>query len=158
MSTSNQISREIPQEIINDVLEKLNECKKALQPFMEGLTAEQRRVLFKMGDKTVSIVQKTQSYTDTNPEFIPTYMDINGFNIDVTIVNQLRPIEELAKQISEDVSDTSMLAGSEALQQALLYYGQVREAYSKGVTSSRAIYEDLQTRFSRRRVKPNGQD
>lgn len=158
MSTPNQITREIPREVITEVLEKLNDCKKALQPYMEGLTAEQRRVLFKMGDKTVSIVQKTQSYSETNPEFIPSYMDITGFNLDVNIVNQLKPIEDLAKQITEDVSDTSMLAGSEALQQALLYYGQVREAYSKGIASSRAIYEDLQTRFVRRRAKPTEQE
>jgi hypothetical protein len=82
-------------------------------------------------------------------------MDVNEFNRDVTVVNQLKPIEELARQLVADVSDTSMLAGSEALQQALLYYGQVREANSKGVPSSRAVYDDLQARFSRKRAKPS---
>ena len=155
MSTSNQIHVEIPETVITLVKGKLNECKVALAPFMQGLTADERRDLFKMGDKTVATVQKTQSFTETNPEFIPAYMDVSDFNRDVTVVNQLKPIEDLVQQLGVDVSDTRMLAGSEALQQALLYYGQVREADSKGVPSSRAIYEDLQPRFARRRAKPS---
>ena len=155
MSTSNQIHVEIPETVITLVKGKLNECKVALAPFMQGLTADERRDLFKMGDKTVATVQKTQSYVETNPEFIPAYMDVREFNRDVTVVNQLKPIEDLVQQLGVDVSDTRMLAGSEALQQALFYYGQVREADSKGVPSSRAIYEDLQPRFARRRAKPS---
>ena len=155
MSTQNQIDVEIPQEVIDSVTRKINECKAELAPYMQGLTADERRDLFKMGDKTVATVQKTQSYVETNPEFIPAYMDVREFNRDVTVVNQLKPIEDLVQQLGVDVSDTRMLAGSEALQQALLYYGQVREADSKGVPSSRAIYEDLQPRFARRRAKPS---
>lgn len=155
MSTKNQINVEIPEAVITSVIKKLNECKTELAPYMQGLTADERRDLFKMGDKTVATVQKTRSYTETNPEFIPAYMNVAEFNSDVNVVNQLKPIEDLAKQLVVDISDTSMLAGSEALQQALLYYGQVREADSKGVPSSRAIYEDLQPRFARRRNKPS---
>ena len=155
MSTSNQIHVEIPEPVITLVKGKLNECKVALAPFMQGLTADERRDLFKMGDKTVATVQKTQSYVETNPEFSPAYMDVREFNSDVTVVNQLKPIEDLVQQLGVDVSDTRMLAGSEALQQALFYYGQVREADSKGVPSSRAIYEDLQPRFSRKRARPS---
>ena len=155
MSTQNQISVEIPDAVITSVVRKLGECKTELAPFMQGLTAEERRDLFKMGDKTVATVQKTQSYVETNPEFIPAYMDVREFNRDVTVVNQLKPIEDLVSQLGVDISDTRMLAGSEALQQSLLYYGQVREADSKGVPSSRAIYEDLQPRFSRKRARPS---
>ena len=154
MSTQNQINVEIPNEVIDSVTKKLSECKEELAPYMQGLTAEERRDLFKMGDKTVATVQKVESFTETNPEFIPAYMNVSEFNRDVIVVNQLKPIEDLVQQLMVDVSDTRMLAGSEALQQALLYYGQVREANSKGVPSARAIYEDLQPRFSRKRAKP----
>jgi hypothetical protein len=155
MSTPNQISVEIPEAIITSVLQKLTECKNELSPYLQGLTAEERHDLFKLGDKTVATVQKTQSYVVTNPEFVPAYMDVREFNRDYSVVNQLKPIEDLVQQLGVDVSDTRMLAGSEALQQALLYYGQVREADSKGVPSARAIYEDLQPRFSRKRAKPS---
>ena len=72
MSTKKQISVEIPEEVIASVLQMLTTCKAELAPYMQGLTAEERRDLFKMGDKTVATVQKTKSYTETNPRIYPT--------------------------------------------------------------------------------------
>jgi hypothetical protein len=50
-----------------------------------------------------------------------------------------------------------MLAGSEALQSALLYYGQVKEANSKGVPTAKPIYDDLSERFKRGTYKKKTQ-
>ncbi len=150
MSNSNQVNMEIPAEVIVTALEKLNSVKRDLAPYMHALSNEDRQSLFKMGDKTLATVVKTQSFTVTNPEFVPSYMNLNAFNQDIAVANQLRPILDLVNQLATDVSDTAMLAGSEALEQALMYYGQVREADSRKVESSRAIYEDLKPRFARR--------
>ena len=79
--------------------------------------------MLKMGNKTVATVQKTKSYVDTNPEFVPAYMDKAEFLKDEAIVKQLNPISNLATQIFSDVDETLLLLGSEALQSALLYYG-----------------------------------
>lgn len=149
MSTSNQISEEIPQTVIDTVMQKLQECKTALSPFLQGLTADERHSLFKMGDKTVAIVQKAKSYVDTNPEFVPAYMDKTEFLKDEKVVSQLNPIINLATQLLSDADDTMLLAGSEALQSALLYYGQVKEANNKGIPTAKPIYEDLSQRFAR---------
>ena len=108
-----------------------------------------------MGDKTVATVQKTKSYVDTNPEFVPGYMDKAEFLKDETVVTQLNPIANLARQITSDVDDTVMLSGSEALQEAMLYYGQVKEAAAKGIPTAKPIYEDLRQRFSKRSRKNN---
>jgi hypothetical protein len=151
MSTQNQISIVIPATVINEVTQKLQECKTALAPYLQGLTAAERSTLFKMGDKTVATVQKTKSYIDTNPEFVPSYMDKAEFLKDEAVVTQLNPIANLANQIQTDVNDTVMLAGSEAIQNALLYYGQVKEAHRKGIATAKPIYEDLSQRFTRRK-------
>ena len=156
MSAQNQISIEIPKEITDAVAQKLQDCRTALAPYLQGLTAEQRQILFKMGDKTVATVQKIESYIKSNPEFIPIYMDTKEFTKDLTAVNQLHEINNLASQLATDINDTSMLAGSEALLSGMLYYGTVKEAYSKGVPTSRTIYEDLQERFSKKRRKGFG--
>lgn len=149
MGTQNQISVEIPQSVIDTVREKLQECRTALAPYLQGLTAEDRSTLFKMGDKTVATVQKTKSYVETNPEFVPVYMDKAEFLKDEAVVSSLSPIGNLATQLATDLSDTIMLAGSEALQSALLYYGQIKEAQSKGIATAKPIYEDLSQRFIR---------
>lgn len=150
MSTQNQLSILIPTTVIDEVMLKLQECKTSLAPYLQGLTTEERKSLFKMGNKTVANVQKTKSYVDTNPEFVPGYMDKTEFLKDEAIVSLLSPISNLALQLATDVDDTVMLAGSEALQAAMLYYGQVKEANSRGIPTARPIYEDLSLRFSKR--------
>lgn len=149
MATSNQISTEIPQTVVDDVTKKLKECQDALAPYLQALTPEQARSLFKMGDKTVATVQKVDGFVETNPEFIPSYMDTAEFRKDSRVVKQLAPLASVAGQLASDISDTMTLAGSEALMNALLYYGTVREASAKGVVSAKPIYEDLKARFSK---------
>jgi hypothetical protein len=149
MSTQNQISIEIPQDIIDKVVENLKKSKELLAPYLQGLTADEREKLFKMGDKSVATVQKVKSYVDSNPEFVPSYMDKVEFFKDEKVVTQLKPIVNLATQLATDSDDTVMLAGSEAMQSALLYYGQVNEAHKKGVPTAKPIYEDLSERFKR---------
>lgn len=153
MSTQNQLNILIPITVIDEVMLKLQECKTSLAPYLQGLTTEERKSLFKMGNKTVANVQKTKSYVDTNPEFVPGYMDKTEFLKDESVVSLLSPISNLALQLATDVDDTVMLAGSEALQAAMLYYGQVKEANSRGIPTARPIYEDLSQRFSKRTRK-----
>jgi hypothetical protein len=149
MSTPNQISIVIPQEVIDEAVINLQKVRSSLAPYLQGLTVKERKTIFKMGDKTVSTVQKIESYIETNPEFIPVYMSTEEFIKDVIVINQLTEIDNLATQIASDVSDTRMLAGHEALITGMFYYGSVKEAYSRGVVSARAIYEDLKARFTR---------
>lgn len=150
MSIQNQISVVIPPADITAVTEKLQEVKSILAPYLQGLTAKERQELFKMGNKTVANVQKTSEYVISNPEFIPTYMNTLEFSKDETVVTQLGPIANLADQIAVDVSDTVMICGSEALKQAMYYYGTVKEAHAKGVLSAKPIYLDLAARFKKR--------
>src|SRR5580765_4554729 len=99
MSSQNEISVIIPEETVETVMTKLLECKSLLAPYLQALTAEERKQLFKMGDKTVATVLKTKSYLDSNPEFCPAYMDKEEFVRDATVVNQLSPINNLAMQL-----------------------------------------------------------
>ena len=101
----------------------------------------------------MATAQKVKSYLDTNPEFIPNYMDKTEFLKDEAVISQLTPIANITEQLSRDLSDTIMLAGSEAIYGALLYYGQVKEAYVKGIPTAKPIYEDLSARFTKRRTK-----
>ncbi len=105
------------------------------------------------GDKTVATVQKVEDYTETNPEFTPSYMDNPEFAKDVAVVTDLSPLRNLSQQLFSDLDDTITIAGNEALLAALLYYGAVKEAASKGVATAKPIYEDLSARFTKRGAK-----
>lgn len=153
MSAKNQISLEIPQTVIAEVNEKLQDCKTLLAPYLQGLSVDERKSIFKMGDKTVATVQKVKSYIETNPEFIPNYMDKTEFLKDEAVVTGLSPLGNLVSQLASDIEDTVMLAGSEAITSALFYYGSTKEAASKGVATAKPIYEDLSQRFVRKSIR-----
>jgi hypothetical protein len=80
-------------------------------------------------------------------------MDTAEFAKDEAAVSALHPLHRLAEQLTADLSDTLMLAGSEALTASMLYYGNVREASAKGVAAAHPIYEDLKARFARGKHK-----
>jgi hypothetical protein len=47
-----------------------------------NLTAEDRKDLFKMSDKSQALVTKVTEYANTNPEFIPPYMSKADLQLD----------------------------------------------------------------------------
>lgn len=46
MSAKNQISVEIPQAVIAEVNQKLQDCRALLAPYLQGLTPQDRETLF----------------------------------------------------------------------------------------------------------------
>lgn len=143
----NVINVEIPQEVANQVIEKLQEVKTILAPYMAKLTIEERKNLAKMGDKTLAFVSKVMEYVETNPKFIPAMMNVENFKKDFKTHQQMVPFQTLSDQISEVVSDTSILAGNEAYTQALYYYGNIKFFAKTGDAEAKVIYQELSQRF-----------
>src|SRR5215831_8697268 len=100
MNSQNQINVMIPPETIENITTQLTEIKTLLAPYLHALTVEERGWLFKMGDETIPTVLKTKSYIETNPEFVPPYMDKTEFIKNATLVDQLHPIINMTNQIA----------------------------------------------------------
>lgn len=145
----NLINVEIPQEVATQVVEKLQEVKALLLPYMAKLTTEERKSLAKMGDKTLAFVSKVMEYVETNPKFVPAMMNVEEFKKDFKTNQQMVPFQTLSDQISEVVSDTSILSGNEAYTQALYYYGNVKFFAKTGDAEAKVIYQELSQRFPR---------
>src|SRR3954465_574656 len=148
MAVTNRISEVIPAEVITDVTTKLNEIKDLLASYVISLSDDERRALPKMSNKTYSFVDKiTDNYTKTNPEFTPGFMNVGELQKDLAVVDVLKPIFDVSSQITGNLDDTLLIAGSEAYTQALLYYASVKSAVKTGVANAKPIYEDLSSRF-----------
>lgn len=145
--TENIISIQIPESDVKQVLEYLSKIQEILKPYLIALSPEERRQLLKMGDKTVSFVEKTLDYVKSNPEFVPAYMNVLEFEKDATAVKNLVSMLNPITQIEQGVDDTEMLAGSEAYTAALIYYNSVKQAAKNNIPNAAAIYDDLSKRF-----------
>ena len=143
----------IPPEIITQAVDLSNQLNALLTPYMEALTAHERKGILKMGDKTIPFVTKTLGYAHSNPQFAPQYMNTQGLSDDITVVNGLTQIEQPVKNLVKQLDDTIMIAGSEAYVVALMYYNAVKEAAKRNVPAAKAIFDDLKIRFERAHKK-----
>lgn len=145
---SNLISVSIPNDVVAQVTDHLNQIKTLLQPYLVSLTTEQRRELPKMSNKSLSFVSKVNDYCCTNPEFCPSYFSSEELEKDFSTAAVLGPVHDLCEQLCSNIDDTVMLAGSEAYTTGLTYYGSVQMAAKIGQPNARSIYEDLHERFA----------
>ncbi|MDR2140103.1 MAG: hypothetical protein LBP50_11235 [Tannerella sp.] len=109
----------------------------------------------KMGDKTLSFVEKAQDYAHKYPQFCPSYLNVTAFDTDMTDATGLRTVHISARQLSDNIDDTVMVAGSEAYQAALTFYNTVKAA-AQDIPGAKEVYNDLKARFPR--VKRKNED
>ncbi|MGO4708392.1 hypothetical protein AB4Y90_04585 [Chryseobacterium sp. 2TAF14] len=147
--SKNQISVDIPQDVAAQISTKFQEIKDLLAPYMGIMTADERKSLPKMSDKSVAFVNKVIEYTTANPKFIPSMMDAQECKKDYTANQTLLPLYAVSQQVGEMIKDTIMLTGHEAYVQALYYYGSVKLAARAGDAEAKTIAEDLSKRFPR---------
>lgn len=147
MTMENKINYSIPDDVITNVATKLNEIVDAMRPYLIALTPAERQELPKMSDGTLPFVQKCLGYCQSNPEFAPPFIDIEGLFGDMKVFEQLLPMYRLVVQLENKLSDTSMQAGAESYLSALSYYNSVKYAARMNTPGAKAIAEDLSKRF-----------
>lgn len=93
-------------------------------------------------------MQKSLEYCHQNPDIAPRFLDIEEFKNDVDTVTVLRELLQPLEQITSLLSDTMMMAGSDAYQAALVYYQAAKGAARQNIPGGESIYNDLSSRFA----------
>ena len=146
----------IPAEVLEEASVKLNEVNQLLQPYLISLTVDQRVKMSKMGDKTYSFVVKSLEYAKQTPNLVPSYVDLEGFFIDLQDVNACKQVSIPVANLNSMLDDTMMQAGHEAYESALAFYNAVKIAAKNNVPGAKVIYDDLSQRFPNGPKKSNG--
>jgi hypothetical protein len=151
----NRHSQSIPADVIQQINVKLNEIKTLMKPYAVTLTPAERRELPKMGEKSLSFVEKSHDYAVENPNFVPTFLDMSAFDLDYADARGLWVIRNNANQVYEMIDDSAMAAGSESYQAALIFYNAVKIAAAQDVPGAKVRYEELRQRFPGGKRKTN---
>ncbi|MCY7320900.1 MAG: hypothetical protein LH660_03640 [Phormidesmis sp. CAN_BIN36] len=151
--TANQISASLTQADREAVLAAVATIKEKL-PFLLDLTAEERRSLPKMGDKSRAFVGKALEVAKQNPDFLPRSFDLDEMKRDVELFESLYPIFLALTQLQDLVDDRVVGVGSDAYAAALLVYNFAK-ASGKG-SGLDAVADEMSKRFARksRKVEP----
>jgi len=144
----------IPETIATMAVEKLNEVKEMLAPYLHTLAAdEERRMLRTMNDKSYGFVLKVVAYCQQNPGLMPSYLEFDKMNNDFAALAAIRPLLDDCTQLKNNIEDTMMLAGTDVFAQCLLFYNNVKLVSQKGDLKAAAIADELDLQYPGRKVK-----
>lgn len=154
MSQKNAISMVITVESKKVILQNITAIRQQLnKALIVNLTSDDRRALPKMGDKTLAFVGKALDYAVRNPTLVPPYLDITEANKDYALATALIEVSHELATLTQALEDAIMVTSSEAYGAALIFHGSVKGATRTNAPGSKAIYEDMATRFPGRPAK-----
>ncbi|MDR1887084.1 MAG: hypothetical protein LBQ70_04135 [Prevotellaceae bacterium] len=146
---SNEHALKIPDDVLIQAQSLAEQLRDLLNPYVHSLTPAERQNIPKMGEKTLSFVEKAFELAGLNPMLCPPYLNMSAFAIDFADAHNILPLYVTVQQTAENIDDTRMLAGSEAYHAALTFYNSVKHAASQDVPGAKAVYEALKVRFPR---------
>ncbi len=129
------------------VLQHIQEIKSTLN-FLIDLSADELKSLPRMGDKSRAFVTQALTIAEQDDSFLPRSFDVAEMRKDVELADALLPILTAFSSLTELLSDTYTLAGSEAYVSALIVY-QAAKANGKG-SALDATLDALGQRFARK--------
>ena len=144
----------VPYQDINASLSDvdLQEIKQAIDiierkmPFLITLSYEERKRMYKMGDKRLAFVQNSFNAAQSNRNILPASFDLEAYTNDYKLAASLTELLMRLTQLTEQVDDTLMAVGSEAMSSSLTVYDYVKTA-AKKTPGLKAIAEQLGTLF-----------
>ena len=136
------------------ILQAITDLNNLLKPLLIALDPKEKQSLPKMSDKSIPFVEKVMQYMKSDAQFVPSYINVTDTDNDYKAFSDLREFLRPLAQITSNLDDTAVMAGSETWQAALTYYNAVKQAAKMGVPDAKAIYEDLRPRFEAQRAKP----
>jgi hypothetical protein len=149
----NQINTPIPPSDLAKALDHLKQARAALTPYLYPLTPDERKTLYKMGDKSVGFMQKLLIYATDTPSFVPSFINLDEVKQDVGVAADLSAVEQFAAQLALDLDSTKMLAGSEGMDQSTPIYQNIKFMAEQNQPGAQAAYDDLRQHFTGRPSK-----
>lgn len=151
---SKRISAKLTYTDRAEILEAINLIKTKM-PFLTNMTAEERKSLNKMGDRSQAFVTKALEVARQNPDILPRSFDLEEMRLDIELFEALYPIVAAFAQLEGMLDDTYKLVGSEAYTAALKVYNYAKASGDEAGLAP--AIEELGQRFARRQKKEKAQ-
>ncbi|MDR2419541.1 MAG: hypothetical protein LBD79_10895, partial [Treponema sp.] len=110
----NEHSVAIPTQVLTELEGLFQQILTKLEPYRTPLTAEERRDMAIIGDKTLGFLQKGKEYVSLYPDLVPSWLNNADLDADFDDVHNITPIKNLADQAQEAIYNIYYMAGNEA--------------------------------------------
>ena len=132
---------------VQAVKDAFNVIKQKL-PFLVNLTNDERKSIVKAGSGSLTFVTKALSGAQANPTIFPGTFNKDAFQRDVDLFAVLTELTTLANQVAEQIDDTRMAVGGEAMRQAMQSYEYIKTA-AKTEPGLKSLADELAERFKK---------
>ena len=146
MSRDNRLSAALDAAAIDTIRTSVQTIRAQL-PFLVSLTPQERKELPKMGEKSIGFDEKCIAYMQSNPEFLPGFVDTAEVDKDRALRTQMLRFAAELRSLAQQVDDSLTVLGSEIWMADLAYYQSAREGARRGRAGAQGIYDDLRSRF-----------
>ena len=143
--TYRNTSASLTEQDIQEIKAALHLLQEKL-PFLIHLTADERRKMVKMGDKSHAFVTNSLTAAQTNQEILPSNFDLEAYLQNHQLSIALGEIHISLKQLVEKVDDTLVAVRSDVMLSSLTVYEYVKTA-AKRTPGLKSIAEQLSLRF-----------
>jgi hypothetical protein len=150
MPDNNRISVTIPDQTITDVNGHIAAIE-ALLSFLISRDEGDDNVM--LGEKSVGFDEKAAGYMDSNPEFLPGFVDKAEVLKDRAARGQFLKFLPRLRLLAAKAKDTFDVLGNEIYMADLAYYNNTAEAAKHGSPGAGDIHADLATRYPGRPSK-----
>ncbi|RYY81859.1 MAG: hypothetical protein EOO15_23830 [Chitinophagaceae bacterium] len=159
MST-NRSNERIPQQVIDQTKTLLLELKSLWAPYSIHLSQDEQDGLVKMADRKLPFALEVQDAARSSPGFIPAFLDVEDFHVDMENSKNIAPLLSLGRQWMAEVEIIKQVSNSEAYEAALSIYAAIREtANRQGDPIAREAAASLGRHFKRgnyrKKTEPN---
>jgi hypothetical protein len=144
---ANEFNQSIPKEVQARIQAHLDGLRKELAPYLITLSPKERKNRLKMADKTVAFVQKVADYAASTPSLVPAFVDMTELRQDTEAVTVLTPFRQQLEQLTTDTDSTIMVAGGEALGNALTVFGNMKFMAKNKQPGAQVAYDDCKVRY-----------
>ena len=143
----NRVNAKVAPADKSAVMAEIESIKSKL-PAPVDLSAEERQSLPKLGAKSERFVRAAASMVATESSFLPRSFDEAAFQADVALYNDLYDIWQQLERLTQQVSDTLVVAGNEAYTGALVVYKAAKD-YGRGAELDNFV-DEMGKRFWRK--------
>jgi hypothetical protein len=144
MSSDNRVSAAITNQTVTDIVGHLTAIQ-ALLPFLISRPQGETNVM--LGERSVGFDEKCGTYMESNPEFIPGYIDAAEVLKDRVLRAQLNKFLPQLELLAAKARDTFDIVGNELMMVDLAFYNATGDAGKRGIANAGDIHRDLATRY-----------
>ena len=127
MASQNLVSGVLTDETLNTALAGIQSLADSMD-FLISLTPDERRRIVKLRAGHVDFVREMRDVCTQNQGFLPRQFDLEEFDRDAVLANQLDQVETSLSTLARQMEDTLMAVRSDLYSSALEAYGYLQVA------------------------------